>query len=110
MNRKRLILAALVGLLILSLIYAFWTAPRQEKAPPRVESQRPAAKKPAAGKKALPAAERLHLGLLSQAPQPFPGASRDIFRFNGGGRSGAGSYTHLTLPTKRIGDSVGGGV
>ncbi|NJC88754.1 MAG: hypothetical protein FIB02_09575, partial [Desulfuromonas sp.] len=85
MNRKRLLLAALVGLLLLSLAYAFWAMPRQEKAPPRAEASRPAAKKPAAGKKEPPLADRLHLGLLAQLPQPFPGAGRDIFRFRGGG-------------------------
>jgi len=84
MNRKRLLLAALVGLLILSLAYAFWAMPRQEKAPPRAGTPRPTAKKPAAGKKEPPPADRLHLGLLAQMPQPFPGAGRDIFRFRGG--------------------------
>lgn len=84
MNRKRLLLAALVGLLLLSLAYAFWAMPRQEKAPPRAETPRPAAKKAAAGKKAPPPADRLHLGLLAQEPQEFPGAKRDIFRFHGG--------------------------
>lgn len=84
MNRKRLLLAALAGLLVLSLTYAFWAMPRQEKAPPRVETSRPAAKQPVAGKKEPPTADRLHLGLLAQEPQPFSGAERDIFRFHGG--------------------------
>lgn len=86
MNRKRLLLAALIGLLALSLVYAFWTMPRQEKAPPRTEGPRSTARKPAAGKVvAPPSADRLHLGLLAQEPQPFPGAARDIFRFHGAG-------------------------
>lgn len=85
MNRKRLLLAALVGLLILSLGYAFWAMPRQEKAPPRAEGVRATTKKPAAGKVAQPSSERLHLGLLAQEPQPFSDAARDIFRFRGGG-------------------------
>lgn len=84
MNRKRLLLAALAGLLVLSLTYAFWAMPRQEKAPPRTETPRPAAKRPVAGKKEPPPADRLHLGLLAQEPQPFSGAERDIFRFHGG--------------------------
>lgn len=84
MNRKRLLLAVLAGLLLLSLVYAFWAMPRQEKAPPRAETPRPVAKKPLAGKKEQPPADRLHLGLLAQLPQPFPGAGRDIFRFHGG--------------------------
>lgn len=84
MNRKRLLLAALVGLLLLSLVYAFWAMPRQEKAPPRTETPRPVAKKPVVGKKEPPPADRLHLGLLAQTPQPFAEAGRDIFRFRGG--------------------------
>jgi hypothetical protein len=88
MNRKRLLLAVLIGLLVLSLAYAFWAMPRQEKAPPRVEgarsvASRSAAPKPAAGKTAPPPADRLHLGLLAQEPQPFSDAARDIFRFRG---------------------------
>lgn len=93
MNRKRLILAALVGVLILSLAYAFWATPRQEKAPPRAEGARTTAKKPAAGKVVQPPADRLHLGLLSQEPQPFSGTTRDIFRLQGGGAAPAASGT-----------------
>jgi hypothetical protein len=84
MNRKRLLLAALVGLLALSLAYAFWAMPRQETAPSRAAGQRAAAKPKGTGKAGPPPADRLHLGLLAQAPQPFPGADRDIFRFRGG--------------------------
>jgi len=100
MNRKRLVLAALLGLLVLSIAYAFWAMPRQEQAPPRAATPRPAAKakppgkmsQPAAkatppGKASQPAANRLHLGLLAQTPQPFPGSGRDIFRFHGVGAS-----------------------
>ena len=84
MNRKRLVLAVLVAVLALSLLYAFWAMPRQEQAPPRAATPRPAAKPPAAGKKVPPAADRLYLGMLAEARQPFPGAGRDIFRFRGG--------------------------
>ena len=89
MNRKRLILAALFGVLLLCLGYAFWAMPRQEKAPPRSSSaSRVVAKKAAAGKagpvkKALPQADRLNLALLDRAAEKFPGARRDIFRFRG---------------------------
>lgn len=83
MNRKRLLLAALVGILILSLAYAFWSMPRQEKAPKTARPSQPAAKRPIAGK-AAPPADRLYLELLTLEPQPFPGADRDIFRFRGG--------------------------
>jgi len=85
MNRKRLLLAALVGLLVLSLAYAFWAMPRQETAPPRDAGPRPAAKPKSSGTAGRPAADRLNLGLLAQTAQPFPGADRDIFRFRGGG-------------------------
>jgi hypothetical protein len=98
MNRKRLVLAALLALLVLSIAYAFWAMPRQEQAPPRPAAPRspakakppgkvsqPAAKATPLGKASQPAANRLHLGLLAQTPQPFPGSGRDIFRFHGGG-------------------------
>jgi hypothetical protein len=103
MNRKRLVLAVLGGMLILSLGYAFWATPRQEKAPPRVEGTKPAIKKsadrkPAAGKIAPPQGDRLHLGLLSQEPQPFPGTTRDIFRLQGGGAAPAPEVTEATAP------------
>jgi hypothetical protein len=84
MNRKRLLLAVLAGLLTLSLIYAFWAMPRQEKAPPRAAESRPGVRTKAPGKVGKLTADRLHLGLLAQAPQPFPDAGRDIFRFRGG--------------------------
>jgi len=84
MNRKRLLLAALLGLLVLSIAYAFWAMPRQEQAPPRTATPAAAAKA-ATPRKAGPApAGRLHLGLLAQTEQPFPGARRDIFRFRSG--------------------------
>ena len=84
MNRKRLLLAALLGLLGLSLAYAYWAMPRQEQAPPRAAAPRPAAKAASPGKVvSQPAANRLHLGLLDQTEQPFPGSGRDIFRFQG---------------------------
>ena len=83
MNRKRLVLAALLGLLVLSIAYAFWAMPRQEQAPPRVAAPRPAVKANPPGKASQPAANRLHLGLLAQSPQPFPGSGRDLFRFHG---------------------------
>lgn len=82
MNRKRMLLAVLAGLLALSVTYAFWAMPRQEKAPPRAAAPRPAAQG-ATGKSGPAAADRLNLGLLAQLPQPFPGAGRDIFRFRG---------------------------
>jgi hypothetical protein len=98
MNRQRVLLAALVGLLLLSLAYAFWAMPRQEKAPPR-DLSKPATKSSTVVKKETkgakssrnardtkgkPSAERLHLDLLATTSESFPGAGRDIFRFHGG--------------------------
>ena len=40
MNRKLMILAALLGVLALCLIYAYLATPRLEKAPPRSDSKR----------------------------------------------------------------------
>lgn len=77
MNRQRILLTMLAGVLIASLVYAFLAMPRQEPAPPRAAA--PAAKGSAAGK-AKPAV-RLHLELLASEPEPFPGTGRDIFRF-----------------------------
>ena len=83
MNRKRLLLAALLGLLVLSIAYAFWAMPRQEQASPRTAAPAAAAKAAIARKAGPAPAGRLHLGLLAQTPQPFPGSGRDIFRFHG---------------------------
>lgn len=82
MNRQRLLLAALAGCLLLSLVYAFWAMPRPEQAPPRTPAA--VAARAAAAPKGKGAAERLHLEMLDEQPQPFAGAKRDIFRFSGG--------------------------
>jgi hypothetical protein len=92
MNRQRLLLAGLALVLVASLLYAFWAMPRQETAPPRASSAKPAAKAAAAppavaGKGERlpkPATDRLQLELLNREPWEFPGADRDIFRFRGG--------------------------
>ena len=92
MSRQRLVLVGLVAVLALSLVYAFWAMPRQEKAPPRPAPVKPAVSlvktgKPApAGKvekQVKPSSEHLLLELLGREPQVFPGAGRDIFRFGG---------------------------
>ena len=92
MNRQRLILVGLVAVLAVSLLYAFWALPRQEKAPPRAPVAKPAASKgkpatPVAtgklDKQPRPASDRLQLELLNQELRKFPGAGRDIFRFGG---------------------------
>ena len=89
MNRQRFLLAILAGVLVLSLVYAFWATPRQQQAAPRAAA--PAAKPTArAGKVPKPkvvtkeqtSTGRLQLQLLEGDNQPFPGSGRDIFRFN----------------------------
>ena len=82
MNRKRVLLAAMLGLLALCLAYAYFTTPRLEKAPPRVA--RDSARQDAAvdGKRPARVAEgRLRFDFLSVEPEAFTGAKRDIFRF-----------------------------
>jgi len=96
MNRQRLVLSGLVVVLALSLLYAFWAMPRQEKAPPRETAPKPTASqsktgKPVQSNKAVkqlkPVSDRLLLELLSREAQEFPGAGRDIFRFGGMGQA-----------------------
>ncbi len=82
MNRKRVILAALLGVLVLCLLYAYVATPRLEKAPPRTSSQRTqpdtrTTKTLKAGDKP----ERINFDFLTAEPEDFPGAKRDIFRF-----------------------------
>ncbi len=82
MNRKRFILAALLGVLSLCLLYAYLATPRLEKAPPRSASQRvrPVVKV-TDGVKAKNAQVRINFDFLNVEPKDFPGAKRDIFRF-----------------------------
>jgi hypothetical protein len=83
MNRKRVILVALLGVLAVCLFYAYFATPRLEKVSPRESSQKSrtssgaknAAVRPAGGE------ERIDFDFLSKEPQEFPGAKRDIFRF-----------------------------
>lgn len=82
MNRKRLLLFFLLVLLALSVGYAFWAAPRQQ----RIDAVRTATRQQmtALGSgQGLAAADRqqVHFELLGEEPVPFPGASRDIFNF-----------------------------
>lgn len=78
MNRKRVILAALLGVLSISLLYAYLSTPRLEKAPPRAAD-------PVAGKavELQPGTvqERIDFTFLITAEEDFPEAKRDLFRF-----------------------------
>lgn len=80
MNRQRLLLAGLGGLLVLSVLYAFLATPRQQKAPDRNVATRVVVKGKG-GDKAMVTGERLHLDQLAVETEPFPGAGRDIFHF-----------------------------
>lgn len=82
MNRKRVILAVLLGVLALCALYAYFATPRLEKAPPEVASPRlrPAAKA-TVDIKSAEVQKRINFDSLVYEPQEFPGAKRDIFRF-----------------------------
>lgn len=82
MNRQRVILAALLGVLAVCLLYAYAATPRLEKAPPRVESQRVRiAPKATADLQPKAAPERIDFSFLAVDAEAFPAAKRDIFRF-----------------------------
>lgn len=82
MNRKRVILAVLLGVLALCLVYAYVATPRLEKAPPRTASPRVRPDVKMTEKlKAKDKPERINFDFLMVEPQAFPGAKRDIFRF-----------------------------
>ena len=82
MNRKRVILGSLLGILAVCLAYAYLATPRLEKAPPR-----------AAGLRTQPASQgfpegdekethdRIDFAYQTEEPQEFTGSQRDIFRF-----------------------------
>lgn len=85
MNRKRMILAALLGVLALCLIYAYLATPRLEKAPPR--NAGPGARQAQAvgtmskDQQSRISQERIDFAFLETDMQDFPGAARDVFRF-----------------------------
>jgi hypothetical protein len=84
MNRKRVILAALLGVLALCLVYAYLTMPRLEKAPPRKAGQRVQRSVKVTGTlESKSAQERIDFAFLTSEPQEFSRAKRDIFRFGG---------------------------
>ena len=79
MNRKRLTLAILLGILAFCLVYAYLAAPRQQKASPRAT----AGNNVKSGIERLQAQspQRVRLESMKRQETPFPGADRDIFRF-----------------------------
>ena len=83
MNRKRMILAALLGVLALCLVYAYFAMPRLEKAPPRSakKSTRSAVAKAPDKLQSKVSQERIDFTFLEAEEQEFSGATRDVFRF-----------------------------
>ena len=83
MNRKRMILASLLGVLALCLVYAYFATPRLEKAPPRSASKRTRSAVAKAPDKlqSKVSQERIDFTFLEAEEQEFPGATRDVFRF-----------------------------
>jgi hypothetical protein len=82
-NRKRVILGALLGVLAVCLMYAYLATPRLEKAPPRVTSprQQQPVQRALEGEEKKPQG-RIDFAYLASGPQEFAGAQRDIFRFD----------------------------
>lgn len=83
MNRKRLVLIVLLGVLAVAMFYAYWATPRQERvtSPRPVKAPRPVTVK--ADGKPLPATGgRVLVGQLDVEKTAFPGAKRDIFSYH----------------------------
>jgi hypothetical protein len=84
MNRKRVILAALLGVLAACLLYAYFATPRLEKAPPRIAKKRDVSASKARGElKTKGGQERINFDFMTVESEEFPGTKRDIFRFGG---------------------------
>jgi hypothetical protein len=83
MNRKHMILAALLGVLALCILYAYLATPRLEKAPPRSASKRTRSAVAKAPDKLQSKVSQDHIDFtfLKAEEQEFPGATRDVFRF-----------------------------
>jgi hypothetical protein len=83
MNRKHMILAALLGVLALCILYAYLATPRLEKAPPRSASKRTRSAVAKAPDKlqSKVSQDRIDFTFLEAEGQEFPGATRDVFRF-----------------------------
>jgi hypothetical protein len=82
MNRKRVILAVLLGVLALCILYAYFATPRLEKAPPRVASKQDRSVPRVTGDTRSAAKQtRIDFDFLTVEPQKFSGAKRDIFSY-----------------------------
>jgi hypothetical protein len=83
MNRKRMILAALLGVLALCVLYAYLATPRLEKAPPRTagKPERQAVTKASMEQQKTFSQDRIDFSFMDAETEEFPGAVRDVFRF-----------------------------
>jgi len=82
MNRQKLLLTILAGLLVLALVYAFWATPRQTRVT-EAGPRRPAAPGPeAVAKVSAPEdGNRVHLELLARENDASPDFKRNLFHF-----------------------------
>ena len=80
MNRKRMILASLLGVLALCLVYAYFATPRLEKAPPRSASKRTgsAVAKAPDKQQAKVSQERIDFTFLEAEEQVLKGLMREL--------------------------------
>lgn len=81
MNRKRLILAVLFGILVISMAYAYLTMPRLEKAPPISAGQKLQTGRSVKLAKQNENENRIDFSFLEFGSEKFPGAKRNIFAF-----------------------------
>ncbi len=82
MNRKQLILMALLIILVLCVTYAYLAMPRLEKAPPRAQSKRSEpSEKTATASADENLLQRVLLEKMTFENREFPGAERDIFNY-----------------------------
>ncbi len=83
MNRKHMILAALLGVLVLCMAYAYLATPRLEKAPPRSATKRvrQALAKPSTELQKKFSQDRIDFSFMDAESEDSPDAVRDVFRF-----------------------------
>lgn len=79
MNRQKLLLSALLGILVLSIAYSFWKMPRQKSIDKLTFAPGSVAKRDKAVAPLLPPSMRVHLDLLDRTPESFSGFKRNIF-------------------------------
>ena len=80
MNRKTWLLGGLALLLGLSLAYAWWATPRQERVPAKPVARSRALSKPPAAPETAAVEPRVRLDILERAGASFSEPTRDIFR------------------------------